>query len=406
MLRTFKIICLIYLLIFTSCSSGTGIFPIIVLSTSEDKVQMPNPISIIVDTANSQIVVANSNVDILFNKGSIAVLSFDASNTSAPTLTAEKLIEAPNFAVEMFFDGASTIYAPFRETSETDESMDTFIKYTIAASDITVAQTKTVADNPFGITGDATQIYVVSDRVLGIYDTSLNLIASVDLTTADTAGIDDSNANNVLDVAIDTTNNLAVVSNTGGRMFIVDLSTNTLVQAVDGPTNTRNLVIDSRDPDLDCDDDNADEDCRDLLYVLDGVTEAVWVFDMNALPSPSSTPESVDDSKFLLTTMSVGNDPNGIALDETNNRLYVGNSADDTISVLDTLTFQEIDRISLDQDDISTAFLRDGEDPIGLALGTFNSVTYLFVACFSSHDVLVINTKTLNVVNVFPNREF
>jgi YVTN family beta-propeller protein len=187
---------------------------------------------------------------------------------------------------------------------------------------------------------------------------------------------------------VDATASRAFVSNNGGDVFVVDLTANTLVQAIAGPASTRSLLVDGN-----------------LLYVLDAFAESVWVFNLDNLPTPSSTPEETDDSYFLMTTIPVGNNPMGMALDAIHSRLYVANMDDDTVSVVDTVSQQEITRISIDEDDISSDFLRDGESPIALALGDFNTVTYLFVAGFTSNSIVVINTESLGVVEVYPNTE-
>jgi YVTN family beta-propeller protein len=90
-----------------------------------------------------------------------------------------------------------------------------------------------------------------------------------------------------------------------------------------------------------------------------------------------------------------------MALDSTGNRLYVGNSLDNTVSVIDTLTYSELTRISVDEDDL-TGFSRDGDFPFALTLGTFNGTQYLFVAAFSANSIVMINTDTLRVVEVYP----
>lgn len=370
----------------SACASSTGIFPLISTSTSESEIVLPNPISVLVDSANSQVLVANSNVDIQFDQGSIAVFSVDASDVNAPVLSASSVLSVPNFAGEMYLDGSANLFVPFRETSASNPSMDAFVRYTVSAGSLSESLVGTVDPDPFGVTGDGSRVYVVSNNILGIYDSALSLIETVDLTTADTADIESSVATNVLSVDLDTSATLAAVTNTSGRLFIVDLNTTELSQAIDGPLSTQNAIIDGN-----------------TLYALDLLTESVWVFDLSLLVAASSTPESVDDSEFLMETIKVGSGPFGMTLDAATNRLYVANSIDDSISVIDTLTLAEVARISIDQEDIATSFVRDGEEPLALALGTFNSTTYLFVACFKSNSVIMINTQTLQVVEVFPN---
>ncbi|OVE81635.1 hypothetical protein BVY03_03275 [bacterium K02(2017)] len=377
-----------FVLFLSACAQSGGIFPQINLNTTEALAKFPNPINIVVDETNSQILVVNSNVDVLFNSGSLAVLSVNASNVGAPTLTATSVIETPNYAGEAFFDGVSSVYIPFRAESATNTAVDQFNKYSLTANSVTETIAGTVSSDPFGVSGLGGLIYVVSNNVLELYDANLALQSSVDLTAAETANINDSSGVNVLTVALDATFNLGLVSNPGGRTMIIDLATNAIRQVIEGPLSTRNIIIDG----------------NGIAYILDSVTETIWVFDLSLLPAPTgATPQNVDDSNFLLGAVKVGSGPNGMVLDAANNRLYVGNFNDDSISVVDTLSLQEVDRFSLKQADISTNFLRECDGPFDLKMGTFNSTSYLFVACFLSHNVAIISPLSLNVLTMFPN---
>lgn len=371
-----------------SCSSSTGIFPSISTSTNENTIVLPNPISVVVDTTNSRVVVANSNVDIFFNQGSMAVLTVDASDTDNPVLAAGSVLASPNFAGRMFFDGANSIFVPFRETSTTNAAFDTIVKYTMSGSTITETSRGAVSPNPFGITGSGGRLYVVSDDVFTVMDSALNSLTTVDLTAAETAGLTSADSSFVLSVAEDTANNLAVVSNPGGKAFIINLANNTLIQAITSPVLSSDLLIDA----------------NSRLYLLDSAADTLYVYDLNSLPAVTgSTPQDVDDSTFIITAIGVGDNPNALALDAANNRLYVANTGDDTISVIDTSANLEIARLSLDAADIDPSFNRDGDEPLGLALGTFNGVNYLFIACFKSNSVVVVNTARQKVVEVYPN---
>jgi YVTN family beta-propeller protein len=381
----FNFLLIANVLLFASCASSEGIFPSVTLDTSETTVVLPNPISIVADTTNSQVVVANSNVDVLFDAGSLAVLTVDATDTTAPTLTAAHVLAAPNYATEIYFDGASDIFIPFRESLSSDASVDVLVKYQLSDGFIAGVSDFAVADDPFGITGTATQVYVVSDDVLSIFDVALTTSTTIDLTAAEDS-IDSTDSTYAEDVVIDAINNIAVVSNRSGLMYIVDLATNTLSQVIDGPLSTRALSISGQ-----------------TLFALDGNAESVWVFDLSLLSAAASTPESVEDSEILVTTIAVGNDPNGMALDAANNRLYVSNTFDDTVSVIDTVSLQEVARVSLDAEDISSSFVRDCEEPFGLTVGSFNTVSYLFVTCFKTHAIMMLHPSSLNVVEVFPN---
>lgn len=363
-----------------------GVFPDVETSTSESTVVLPNPISLIVDETNSQVIVANSNVDIFFDSGSLAVLNIDTSGGSV-ALSASQILETPNFAGELAFNATnSSLYVNFREASSSDDSKDQVSQYALGAGSLSLTTNTTVTGNPFGTAVDSSgNVYVVSDETLSIYDSSLNLTQTIDLSVAEDAGFENTNATFVEYVAIDETRNLAFVSNPNGYLFVVDLATASLTAFIAGPESTRNLLIDNNN-----------------LYAIDAVTASVWVFDLADLTISSSSVESIDDSTFLLDVIPVGVNPNGIALDTINNRLYVANSNENTISVIDTNSLTELARVSVDDDDL-TSFNRAGDFPFAIATGTFNAKEYIFVAAFSSNAVIVIDSTTLNVVEVFPN---
>lgn len=376
----------IILTTFVSCASSNGIFPTVVTSTNESLVVLPNPISIAVDEANSQIIVANSNVDIFFDQGSIAVLTVDASTVSNPQLTASEIIAAPNFAGRIHLDTTSgALYTSFRESFATDDSKDTLSKYTVTAGNIDFVSNTSVSADPFGITLYNSTLYVVSDDYLSTFDTSLTALSRTDLTTAEDASLDNSDATYVENIAIDATNNRAFITNVGGRIFVINLTTALLEQVIAGPESSRDILVDSN-----------------LLYVTDSYAGAVWVFDLTDLSAAASVPEEVDDSEFLIKTIGVGTTPTGMALDTTNNRLYVANSSSNDISVIDTNTLEEIARISVDEEDL-TNFSRGIDQPFALALGTFNSQQYLFVVGYGSNSIAMIRTNTLTVASMYPS---
>lgn len=373
-------------LLTVACATNEGVFPEIVTSLSEADTVLPNPVSVIVDEANSQIVVANSNVDIFFEQGSLALLAVDATTPASPSLSAAQIIEAPNFAGQMFFDAATAaVYVPFRESLPGDESVDQISQYALVAGGISLTRTVGVSANPFGVAGDGSRLYVAVDDAVTIFDYSLGAVTSVDLTAPEDAGITDADASFVEYVAVDAVTGLAAVSNPNGRFFIVNTATGAVTAVVDGPQVTRNAVIDDS-----------------YLYILDPLLAQVWIFDLTLFTAPASIPGEIDDSVFLIDTISVGGDPNGMALDAVANRLYVGNSADNSVSVIDTLARREVARVSVDDEDLG-GFSRDGDLPFALALGTFNGTTYLIVTGFSANSVVMIRTDTLTVVEVYPN---
>ena len=377
---------ILLILLTTACAGSNNIFPSVPTATDESTVILPNPISVVADTTNSQIIVANSNVDIFFRTGSLAVLSVDATDANAPILSAAQIMATPNFAGQLYFDSAnSTVYLPFREASTTDLTSDQIKEYSVAAGLVTEVADSTIANNPFGITGDSAQIYIVSDTTLSILGLDLSALATVDLATASAAGIALTNSTYAESIALDATHNRAIISNPSASLFVVDLTTNALTSVITGPQSTRSLVVDGN-----------------ILYALDPLTSLVWIFDLDQLDAPTTTPGSIDDATFLLDTIPVGSGATGMALDTSNQKLYVANSTDNTISVIDTLTRTEVARISVAATDL-TDYNRGGDSPYALTLGTFNGTEYLIATGYTANSVVLINTTTLKVVAVYPN---
>ena len=98
----------------------------------------------------------------------------------------------------------------------------------------------------------------------------------------------------------------------------------------------------------------------------------------SAIPMMSSDVYAADGD--IITTISVGSTPWGIAFDSTNNRMYVVNFAAGTVSVINTATNAVVDTISV------------GSNAYGIAFDSTNNRMY--VANHGSNTVSVINTAT------------
>lgn len=369
---------------FISCASENNVFPEVPLSISTEDLDLPNPISILTDAANNQIIVLNSNVDVFYNQGSLAVIGVDATDTDAPVLTATAIIAAPNYGTKIASNG-TTLYIPFREALFDNPNEDILATYTIASGSIIEGTQTEGGENPFGIAvrnnGD---ILVIADNELHSYNSTLDRTASIDLTTADDADIDSTNSERVEDIVFDETSGRAFISNRNGSIFVVDLTSLELTHVIQGTLDTRGMATDGT-----------------YIYAVNGGDEpSLWIFDPNQIVATTSPPENIDDSTVVIDVVDLGNDPQGIVIDTTNNRAYVANSDDRTISVIDLNLFEQIDLISLKDQD--TGFT-EADDPFSLALGTFNLVPYVFVANFGSNTISIINTQTLNVVASFPD---
>jgi YVTN family beta-propeller protein len=85
----------------------------------------------------------------------------------------------------------------------------------------------------------------------------------------------------------------------------------------------------------------------------------------------------------VTATITVGDTPRGIAFDSVNNRMYVANRSDDTVSVINTAT------------NTVTATITVGDGPSGIEFDSANNRMY--VANYNAGTVSVINTATNTV---------
>ena len=95
----------------------------------------------------------------------------------------------------------------------------------------------------------------------------------------------------------------------------------------------------------------------------------------------------------------VGDGPEGIAYDPVNKRMYVTNIRDGTISVIDTATNTIIDTNPNTPDEIDP--IKVGDEPNDIAYDPVNKRMYVVNAFGKS--VSVINTNTNRVIDTNPN---
>lgn len=364
-----------------ACGSAQDIFPPVPLSSSDADFELPNPIALATDVARGQLIVANSNIDFIFDHGSLGILAVDASNPDSVTLTVSTLIEIPNFAGEMVFDGTlATI--PFRDEAAADSSLDQIIQYTVGAGTLTQSAAGTVSKDPFGMIANGSDFLVVSDDVLSFVAANLSISATVDLKAADTAGITEATAKSAETAAIDPATNRAFVTNRNGKMFVIDLATQTMTHVLSGATNTRGILADSG-----------------LLYVVDGNPAQLRVLDPSRLAAATTLTEASLDS-LAVAQIALGTNPNSLVMDAADNRLFVANTSDPSISVIDTTLYSEIARLSLAKEE--TGLAKDGKDPFAMVVGTYSGVNLLFVANLESNTIFIYNARTLKLVGSFP----
>jgi YVTN family beta-propeller protein len=102
------------------------------------------------------------------------------------------------------------------------------------------------------------------------------------------------------------------------------------------------------------------------------------------------------DDLSYVTEIAVGKNPEKILEDPSKNRLYVLNSDQETISIIDTITDTVVSTISL----LSSSDTPTGVFPLGAALTQDGST--LYVAAAAKNSVEVVDTATLKVKGSIP----
>jgi YVTN family beta-propeller protein len=98
----------------------------------------------------------------------------------------------------------------------------------------------------------------------------------------------------------------------------------------------------------------------------------------------------------LPPTVSVGNGPDGLALDPATRTLYTSNQNDNTVSVINAATCNAADTRRCGQQ-VHSVSLPAGASPQGIALNAATGTIY--VANIGGNSISVINARTCNAVN-------
>jgi hypothetical protein len=419
-MKIFKFSFLLLTMLLSACSSNTSIFPAVDTNIDNNELItdypgndntdrstriLLNPIDIIVDEANSQLVVINSNLRLSKNDGSILTLEVAVpANLDQPSFTLNDIILTPSFATQTVLDN-NILYVPFREQADfddDDDASDRLYRYEVANNgDLTLLTEGTTGVNPFGITLFNNELFVVTNHELYRQDAlDLTNVADtpIDLDLGNEQGnrIDNSDGGHVDSIAIDTVRNLAFITNRKDNMLVVDLDLNRLTHVIDGRENTRAVRYDAT---------------NDKIYFVDGNPGTLFSFDPAVIDENPADADDVvvlelDDSEIIVGggALSVGVDPNGMAIDEANNRGYVVNTDDRTLTQFSLNPFSLLRTISLDEDDTN---LDNTNTPYAVAVGDFTSanneaVTYVFVADIINNNIIVVRADTFSAIAAFP----
>ncbi len=148
-----------------------------------------------------------------------------------------------------------------------------------------------------------------------------------------------------------------VVNTTLDSVAILDTVSNTVIATL-GVTSPVHLAVSSD---------------GSRVYVV-GAPDAVWIFDAV--------------SNALITTITVGSTPSGVAVSPDDGRVYVANAGGDNVSVIDTLTNTVVATVPV------------GEFPIAVALAPNGKRVY--VANYFANSVSVIDAETNTVTATIP----
>ena len=138
--------------------------------------------------------------------------------------------------------------------------------------------------------------------------------------------------------------------------------------------------------------DDTANGCQEAVALVGG---AIYTLALEGVDVAGNAAETVSQPEVVFAAMrmvvspiEVGNGPWGAAFDSTNQRMYVSNRSDDTVSIIDTET------------NTVTGTVRVGDQPLVLA---FDSVHHqIYVPNYASHNVSVISTANNTVIATVP----
>jgi DNA-binding beta-propeller fold protein YncE len=252
--------------------------------------------------------------------------------------------------------------------------------------------------NPFGITSDGTNLYVSCTAFLDRYVIgNLSNRTEVFFNIQTTAGTTP-NTQNTTEVAVSPTGQFLFVSNRADVMLILNKNqiplpdptielTSGGSEAVDyvvsNTFSTRGIASDSN-----------------YVYVVEGSPPSLDVLTDRTLPVVSGQPQQILISSIAVANIPLGNDPEEIALDTVNNRAYVVNALDNTVSVIDTNLLVEVARLAIPDGVLNNQVV--GANPFGISVGHFGGVPYVYVLNQDTNNIAIFNGSTLALVSIFP----
>lgn len=398
MIKKFKFYFLsLVFLPFWACASNS-IFTDIPLSI--DPLILSAPISMAIDAGNNRAYLVSSNNKVIYGDGSLTVL--DITDPTQPS--ALRVISLPSFSGQVILDtDRSRLYIPNRLSSDDKDDSDQIARVNIDESSADFMELEFFASgaDPFGGAYDGIDaIFVAGTNQVFRYNAdNMSTFSQVDLNFSTSAGNSPDNTG---------TRELALGPSTE-NIYVTNRTDNLVILRKDeftAPDPLTDILALGQSPveyvitGLSSTRGIAVDSTNNDIYVVSGSPSLLSILDDSALDDIDASVDELQASTLLKGSLTLGDDPNEIVLDATSRLAYVSNLESDDISVVDMDQLIELKRISVSEN--LPAGVDAGEEPFGLALANIGGTVYLFVTNLQSNNVSVIDTSSLSVVASFP----
>ena len=362
-----------------------------------------------IDETRNRGYLINSNNLVNYADASLMVL--DLSNPTAPV--AINVVALANFSGQAYLDTTNQyLYIANRLSANVDDAVDQIIQVNVNESSpqyLNMVQYSTDG-NPFGITSDGTNLYIACTGSADLIPLSnLNIRTNVSFNVQNNLGVT-LNTSGTRELALSPSGQYLFVTNNTAQMLILNVNQIAIpdpsLQVTQGGSaavdydlantlSTRGIVSDSN-----------------YIYVVDGSTPALKILTEQNLPiNTTATPIEIPISQLAVAEIPLNTNPNEIALDTINGRVYttiagtmsngnMGTASLNEVSVVDTTTLTQIAQISLTNN--LPAGVAAANNPFGISVGHFGGVPYIYVLNLNSNNISIINGNTLSVVASFP----
>ncbi|MFO1519885.1 MAG: hypothetical protein U1F57_09530 [bacterium] len=376
--------------------AGNSIFPNIPLSNTSPV--LSNPIFLVVDEPNARGYLINSNNQVNFSDASLMVLNL--TNPLAPTVI--KAVNLQNFSGQGVLNPATkTLYITNRFSGDPTDVTDRILAVNVdeSSANFLGIQEFEADSNPFGIAFDGTNLYTANIASLDRYLVgNLNQRTRIDFNVEAVGTSTPVNTQNTRELVLSPSGQFLYIGNRGDKLLILD------TQQIPVPDPTQSLTLGgSESIDYVLSDTFSTRGMTsdaNYVYVVEGNPASLKILSDKTLPLVSGQPQQILISSLAVAEIPLGNDPNEITLDSVNQRAYVPNSQDNTVSIIDTNLFVEVARIAMDKN--LPAGIPVGTYPFSVGVYHSGGIPYLYVLNHDSSNITIMNGATQSIVGHFP----